>query len=89
MPTVRIPSVLRPLVDGQSIIEIDAVSLGDLARSIAAAHPQLAARLFASDGTLREFVTVFLGADDARRLDPGTALGPATELLLLPAVSGG
>jgi sulfur-carrier protein adenylyltransferase/sulfurtransferase len=86
---LRIPSVLRSLVDGQPIVEIDAVSLGDLRRSIGAAYPQLAARLFAPDGTLREFVTMFLGADDARQLDPGTALGPTAELLLLPAVSGG
>ncbi|HEY8807043.1 MAG TPA: molybdopterin synthase sulfur carrier subunit [Candidatus Limnocylindria bacterium] len=89
MAKLRIPSVLRPLVDGQPVVVVDAVTLADLQRSIAAAHPQLAARLFAPDGTLREFVTVFLGADDARQLDPGTALGPTTELLLLPAVSGG
>ena len=89
MANLRIPSVLRPLADGQPIVEIDAVSLGDLPRSIGAAYPQLAARLFAPDGTLREFVNVFLGGDDARELDPGTTLGPAAELLLLPAVSGG
>jgi molybdopterin converting factor small subunit len=86
---LRIPSVLRPLANGQPIVEIDAVSLGDLPRAIRAAYPQLAARLFAADGTLSEFVNVFLGGDDARQLDPRTTLGPTAELLLLPAVSGG
>jgi molybdopterin converting factor small subunit len=86
---LRVPSVLRPLVDGQPVVVVDATTLADLHRSIRAAHPELAARLFAPDGTLREFVSVFLGADDARQLDPGTVLGPTTELLLLPAVSGG
>jgi molybdopterin synthase sulfur carrier subunit len=89
MARIRVPTVLRPLVDGQPIVETDALTLADLSRSLGAAYPQLAARLFAPDGTLREFVNVFLGGDDARQLDPGTTLGPTAELLLLPAVSGG
>jgi molybdopterin converting factor small subunit len=89
MARIRVPGVLRPLVDGQPIVEVDAVTLADLRRSISTAHPQLAARLFAADGGFQEFVTVFVGADDARQLDPATPLGPTTELLLLPAVSGG
>ena len=89
MARIRIPAVLRPLVDGQRTVEVDAVTLADLRRSIGAAHPELAARLFAADGGFHEFVNVFLGADDARQLDPATPLGPTTELVLLPAVSGG
>ena len=89
MARIRVPAVLRPLVDGQPIVETDAPTLADLSRSIGVSHPQLAARLFAPDGTLKEFVNVFLGGDDARQLDPGTTIGPTAELLLLPAVSGG
>lgn len=89
MARIRVPAVLRPLVGGQPIVETDALTIGDLSRSIGVSHPQLAARLFAPDGTLKEFVNVFVGGDDARQLDPGTALEPSAELLLLPAVSGG
>ena len=89
MPSLRIPSVLRPLADGQPIVEIDAVSLGDLPSSINAAYPQLAARYFAPDGTLRgsspcsSAATMLAGSIRERRS------GPTPELLLLPAVSGG
>jgi molybdopterin synthase sulfur carrier subunit len=86
---IRIPSVLRPLVAGQPIVEVDAATIADLRRSIGAAYPQLAVRLFAPDGSFQEFVNVFVGADDARQLEPGTPLSPTAEILLLPAVSGG
>lgn len=89
MARLRVPMVLRPLVDGRALVEIDAASLGDLQRSIGAAHPALAARLFAADGRFQEFVNVFLGPDDVRGLDPATPLDRNAEVLLLPAVSGG
>ncbi|HEX9270124.1 MAG TPA: MoaD/ThiS family protein [Candidatus Limnocylindria bacterium] len=89
MARIRVPAVLRPLVDGSAVVETDAATLGDLPRSIRTAHPKLAARVFAEDGGFQEFVNVFLGEEDARHLDPATPLDPRAELVLLPAVSGG
>jgi molybdopterin synthase sulfur carrier subunit len=89
MAKIRVPSVLRPLVDGSRIVETDAATLADLPRAITAAHPALAARLFTAEGSFQEFVNVFLDAEDARHLDPATRLDAASELVLLPAVSGG
>ncbi len=89
MARIRVPFILRSLVDGQAIVETDAATLADLPRAIGGTYPQLAARVFAADGGFQEFVNVFLGGEDARFLDPSTRLDPTSELLLLPAVSGG
>lgn len=89
MARIRVPAVLRPLVGGSPVVETDAATLADLPRSVRAEHPKLAARLFAEDGAFQEFVNVFLADEDARHLDPATPLDARSELVLLPAVSGG
>ncbi len=89
MVRIRVPAVLRSFVGGAAVIEVDAATLADLPVAIRATHPQLAARLLSDEGTFKEFVNVFVGADDARQLDPSTPLRGATEVILLPAVSGG
>ena len=89
MARIRVPSVLRGLVAGAATVETDAKTIADLPKAIGATHPELAKRLFTPDGSLQEFVNVFLESEDVRHLAASTPLGPSSELVLLPAVSGG
>lgn len=89
MASIRLPSVLRPLADGAAIVEVPATSLGGLREAIRASYPRLAERLYDGDGRVREFVSVFLDGEDARDLGDDRTLADRSEVVLLPAISGG
>jgi molybdopterin converting factor small subunit len=89
MANIRLPSVLRPLADGSAIVEVPATSLGGLRESIRSTYPRLAERLYDGDGRVKEFVSVFIDGEDARDLADDRALADRSEVVLLPAISGG
>ena len=89
MAKVKIPSVLRPLSGGAPFLESSADTLSALRTDLAARFPVLAARVYGPDGALQEYVSLFVDGDDARDLPPDAPLRENSEVLLLPAVSGG
>lgn len=88
MAKLRLPTVLRPLAGGATTIPIDATRLDALPAELAQRHPALAERVIAG-GAFSEFVTVFVDGEDARYLTGDVPLADATEVTLLPAISGG
>lgn len=89
MARVRLPTVLRPLAEGRSSIEVAAPTFGALREGIRGAYPALAERLYDGDGRVREFVSVFVEGEDARALPDDAPLGERSDVVLLPAISGG
>ena len=75
----RIPPVLRPSVGGEREVDADGDNVGDVLRSLADAHPDTQAQLFADDGELNRYVNVYLNDEDVRVLDGlDTSVGEAT-----------
>ncbi len=89
MATVRLPAVLRPLTGNAAVIDVSASTFGGLREAIRGRYPDLAARLYDGDGRLREFVSVFVEGEDARDLADDAPLAEGSEIVLLPAISGG
>ena len=87
MAKLRLPTVLRPLADGNAILQVEATDLGSLSAEIRARYPALADRLYEPDGAWRDFVSVFVDGEDARYLDRAAPI--RSEVQLLPAISGG
>jgi sulfur-carrier protein len=67
--TVRIPTQLRTLTEGAGEVPSDGGTVGEVLKSLDAAHPGFAERLFEEGGELRRFVNVFLDDEDVRFLD--------------------
>jgi sulfur-carrier protein len=89
MATVKIPPVLRSSVGGEKELSADGGSVGDVLRSLVAAHPQTEAQLF-SNGELNRYVNVYLNDEDVRVLDGlDTPVGDSDTLVILPAMAGG
>lgn len=89
MAIIRIPPVLRPSVGGEKEVSAAGDSVGDVLRSLAAAHPQTESQLF-SEGQLNRYVNVYLNDEDVRVLDGlETAVGESDSLVILPAMAGG
>ena len=88
--TVRIPTQLRTLTGGASEVAVDGSTIAEVLKSLDAAHPGMAGRLFDDDGNLRRFVNVFLADEDIRFLDGvGTPVADKQVVSIIPAVAGG
>lgn len=90
MPTVRIPTPLRPVTDGRSEVAVEGVDLRAVIAALEAAHPGIAARLLDDAGQLRRFVNVFVRDEDVRFLAGlDTPVGATDTVSIVPAVAGG
>ena len=88
--TVRIPTTLRPLAGGNSQVQVEGSTVGEVIKALDAAHAGFADRLLDDAGKLRKFVNVFVSDDDVRYLDGlDTAVPAGTTVSIIPAVAGG
>jgi sulfur-carrier protein len=89
MPTVKIPPVLRQHTDGAAEVEAAGDSVGEVLRSLVAAHPGTERQLF-SDGELNRYVNIYLNDEDVRVLDGlDTPASGSDTVVILPAMAGG
>jgi molybdopterin synthase sulfur carrier subunit len=88
--TVRIPTTLRPIAGGNSLVQVEGVTLAEVIDNLDAAHPGFRERLLDDEGGLRKFVNVFVADDDVRYLKGLDTPVPAGETVsIIPAVAGG
>ena len=88
--SVRIPTQLRSLAGGSSDVQLDGATVGEVLKSLEAAHPGFQDRLFDDGGKLRRFVNVFVADEDIRFLDGlDTAVAEGSTVSIVPAVAGG
>ncbi|RME08905.1 MAG: molybdopterin synthase sulfur carrier subunit, partial [Anaerolineae bacterium] len=60
MPTLKIPTPLRPYAGGQAEITVQGSTVGEALADLVAQHPELKKHIFSEDGDLRPFVNLFL-----------------------------
>lgn len=88
--TVRIPTPLRSLTDGQAELALDATDVRGVVDALEDSYPGLAARILDDDGELRRFVNVFVRDEDVRFRDGlDTAVSDGDIVSIVPAVAGG
>ena len=86
---VRIPPVLRDVVDGARQLEVEGATVGDALDAVFTRFPALRDRL-TTDGQLSTFVNVYVNADDVRHREGlATVLDETDTVILLPAMAGG
>ena len=87
---VKIPPQLRAATGGESALDADGSTVGEVLNALYAQHGELRERVADEDGTPRRFVNVFLDGEDIRFLDGlSTPVKEGAELQILPAVAGG
>jgi MoaD family protein len=90
MATVRIPPVLRPKTGGSSEVDAAGANVGEVLRTLTAAHPETSAQLFDAEGELNRYVNVYLNDEDVRVLDGlETSVKDGDSVVILPAMAGG
>jgi len=87
MARVQIPSLLRPLVNGQEMVTAEGRTLGEVIAALEVAYPGIAARL-CEGGELSPQLTAWIDGRPARRglREP---LGAESQVQFLPAMGGG
>ena len=88
--TVRIPTPLRKVTNGEDKASVDAGTMVEVVESLEEQFPGLKARICDDDGELRSFVNVYVNGEDIRFLDGmGSARSSGDEISIVPAVAGG
>jgi sulfur-carrier protein len=90
VPTIRIPTPLRKLTDGEATVEVEGGDLRTLVRNLQAAYPGIGERILDDTGELRRFVNVFVRDEDVRfQQGLDTEVGEGDTVSIVPAVAGG
>jgi sulfur-carrier protein len=90
VPTVRIPTPLRKLTDGQGSVTVEGGDLRAVVANLEQQHPGIGERLLDDQGELRRFVNVFVRDEDVRFQEGlDTEVGEGDTISIVPAVAGG
>ena len=90
MPTLKIPTPLRPYAEGQSTLTLPGEAVEDVLDHAVETYPMLKKHLFNEEGKLRPFVNLFLGEENINQLEGlKTSLSDGDTLMIIPSIAGG
>ncbi|MGA3244411.1 MAG: MoaD/ThiS family protein [Bacteroidota bacterium] len=87
---VMIPTPLRAFTDKKDAVILEGKTVGELLGRLTTQHAQLKKHLYADNGTLRNFVNVYVNNEDIRYLKYEET--PVTEndvVSIIPSIAGG
>ena len=88
--TVRIPTPLQRLTNGQGEVSCDGTTVTELLSDLERRYPGIKERICDQEGKLRRFVNVFVNEEDIRFLQGDqTAVKNGDEVSIIPAIAGG
>ena len=90
MPTIEIPTPLRPYANNQSIVDVKGVTVSLALQDLLQQFPALEKHLKDNKGNIRSFVNIYVGDEDIRSLDGvETELETNDALVIIPSIAGG
>jgi len=88
--TVRIPTPLQRLTNGQGEVQCNGTTVAELISDLDKNHPGVKERICDDSGKLRRFVNVFVNEEDIRFLQGDqTTIKDGDEVSIIPAIAGG
>ncbi|HEX9779651.1 MAG TPA: ubiquitin-like small modifier protein 1 [bacterium] len=88
--TVRIPTPLQRLTNGQGEVACDGTTVAGILEDLERKHPGVRERICDEQGKLRRFVNVFVNEEDIRFLQGDqTSVKDGDEVSIIPAIAGG
>jgi len=88
--TVRIPTVLQKLSDGQHELHVPGTTVAEVFAAVGSEHQALYARITTGEGAVRPFLNVFVNGDDIRfASDLQTSVRDGDEVSIIPSIAGG
>ncbi|RMD45262.1 MAG: MoaD/ThiS family protein [Aquificota bacterium] len=88
--TVRIPTALRRVTQGQGEVQVEAGTIAELIEKLEEEFPGIKERLVDETGEIRKFVNFFVNDEDIRFLKgKDTELKDGDVVAIIPAIAGG
>lgn len=88
--TVRIPTPLQRLTNGQGEVQCEGSNVGELLKDLEKRYPGIQERICDEQGKLRRFVNIFVNEEDIRFLQGDqTAIKDGDDVSIIPAIAGG
>lgn len=88
--TVRIPTALRRVTQGQGEVTVEASTIGELIDALEREFPGMKDRLVDENGEIRKFVNFFVNDEDIRFLQgKDTPIKDGDTVAIIPAIAGG
>ena len=90
MITIRVPTPLRRITNGQGEIQVEANNIREAIEKLEELYPGFKERLLDEQGEVRKFVNLYLNDEDIRFLQGlDTQLKEGDVLSIVPAIAGG
>lgn len=90
MPSIRIPTPLRPFVNHHVEVEVKGETVSAAIHNLVNQYPQIGKHIFTETGNLRAYVNLFLNDEDIRHLQGlHTPLAETDRLMIIPSIAGG
>ena len=87
---VMIPTPLRAYTEKKDAVVLEGQTVGELLQKLTAQHAQLRKHLYAENGTLRNFVNVYVNNEDIRYLqNEDTPVNENDVVSIIPSIAGG
>ena len=87
---VMIPTPLRAYTEKKDTVVLEGQTVGELLQKLTAQHAQLRKHLYAENGTLRNFVNVYVNNEDIRYLrNQDTPVNENDVVSIIPSIAGG
>jgi len=88
--TVEIPTALRRFTSNNRSVECEAADIGQLVEELGRQFPAIGQHLKSADGTLRQFVNLYVNDEDIRFLGgPAYRFREGDQVLIVPSIAGG
>ena len=88
--SVKIPTPLRTLTDGQAEVSVEAATVEEALHKLHAEFGGFGEKVLDKDGQLRRFINVYVNEDNIKdRDDLATAIQPGDTISILPSIAGG
>ncbi len=88
--TVRIPTPLQRLTNGQGEVSCEGTTVTELLGDLEKRHPGIKERICDEEGKLRRFVNVFVNEEDIRFMKGDqTPVKDGDDVSIIPAIAGG
>jgi len=90
MITVRVPTPLRRITNGQGEVQVQASTIREAMEKLEEVYPGFKERILDEQGEVRKFVNLYLNDEDIRFLKGlDTELKDGDVLSIVPAIAGG
>ena len=90
MAKIIIPTPLRKFTDNQKDISVHGNTILEAITYLVKEYPAIGNNILNDDGSIRNFVKIFLGDDDIKALNnEATAVNDDDVISIIPAIAGG